>query len=252
MHEVRTFAPCKAFLFDMFAFFSSLENYFGFRTTNVKGKTDHSVSLRWNKRFEHFQRGEYFSDNCAFELWVDFRLLSPGWIKTRLYSFISSYGYFFYMPGFLNLPSLCRTSFIPVFSQRTISLTHASELKLVRLKLLGNRRSNLLEKKRVLRPFFGCSNNNSQRFLFFFFFIFYLIILFSVFLYVNFPFHSLWSRERQLPAVTSKWLSLPVNNCWSWIWLKRAKQTLMCSFLYMPNDLVSLISWMKTLAWTSY
>ena len=27
MHEVRTFAPCKAFLFDMFAFFSSLENY---------------------------------------------------------------------------------------------------------------------------------------------------------------------------------------------------------------------------------
>ena len=24
MHEVRTFAPCKAFLFDMFAFFSSL------------------------------------------------------------------------------------------------------------------------------------------------------------------------------------------------------------------------------------
>ena len=51
MHEVRTFAPCKAFLFDMFAFFSSLENYFGFRTTNVRGKTDHSVSLRWNKRF---------------------------------------------------------------------------------------------------------------------------------------------------------------------------------------------------------
>ena len=51
MHEVRTFAPCKAFLFDMFAFFASLENYLGFRTTNVKGKTDHSVSLRWNKRF---------------------------------------------------------------------------------------------------------------------------------------------------------------------------------------------------------
>ena len=51
MHEVRTFAPCKAFLFDMIAFFSSLENYFGFRSTNVKGKTDHSVSLRWNKRF---------------------------------------------------------------------------------------------------------------------------------------------------------------------------------------------------------
>ena len=27
------------------------ENYFGFRTINVKGKIDHSVSLRWNKRF---------------------------------------------------------------------------------------------------------------------------------------------------------------------------------------------------------
>ena len=51
MHEVRTFAPCQAFSFDLFAFFSSLENYFGFRTSNVKGKTDHSVSLRRNKRF---------------------------------------------------------------------------------------------------------------------------------------------------------------------------------------------------------
>ena len=50
VHEVRTFARCKAFLFDVFAFFSSLENYFGFTTTNVKGKTDNSVSLRRNKR----------------------------------------------------------------------------------------------------------------------------------------------------------------------------------------------------------
>ena len=124
---------CKAFLFVFCC--CSCWFFFGFRTTNVKERTDHSVSLRWKKRFEHFQRGKYFSDNCAFELWVDFRLLSPGWIKTRLYSFISSYGYFFYMPRFLNLPSRCRTSFIPVFSQRTISLTRASEMKLVRLKL---------------------------------------------------------------------------------------------------------------------
>ena len=48
VHEVRTFAPCKVFLFDMFAFFPSLENYFGFRTTNVKGKR---IIPRWNKRF---------------------------------------------------------------------------------------------------------------------------------------------------------------------------------------------------------
>ena len=51
MHEVRTFAPCKGFLFVFVVVFSSLENYFGFRTTNVRVKTDHSVGLGWNKRF---------------------------------------------------------------------------------------------------------------------------------------------------------------------------------------------------------
>ena len=40
----------KAF-FVFVVVFSSLENYFGFRTTNVRVKTDHSVSLRWNKTF---------------------------------------------------------------------------------------------------------------------------------------------------------------------------------------------------------
>ena len=52
IHEVRTFAPCmKTFLFVFVVFvFSSLENYFGFRTTNVRVKTDHSVSLRWKKK----------------------------------------------------------------------------------------------------------------------------------------------------------------------------------------------------------
>ena len=48
--------------------FSSLENYFGFRTTNVRVKTDHFVSRGGIKRFEHFQTGLYFSDNCAFDL----------------------------------------------------------------------------------------------------------------------------------------------------------------------------------------
>ena len=42
----------KAFFFVVqVVVFSSLENYFGFRTTNVRVKTDHSVSLRWNKTF---------------------------------------------------------------------------------------------------------------------------------------------------------------------------------------------------------
>ena len=83
------------------------------------------------KRFEHFQRGEYFLmvivhsiSFCELILSPVLRLLSPGWIKTRLYSVISSYGYFFNTSGFIYI---CRTSFILVFSQRTILLTHASE-----------------------------------------------------------------------------------------------------------------------------
>ena len=52
IHEMRTLAPCKAFLFVfVVVVLSSLENYFGFRTTNVRVKTGHSVSLRWNKTF---------------------------------------------------------------------------------------------------------------------------------------------------------------------------------------------------------
>ena len=49
IHEARTFAPCKEFFF-VFVVFSSLENYFGFRT-NARVKTDHSISRRWNKTF---------------------------------------------------------------------------------------------------------------------------------------------------------------------------------------------------------
>ena len=113
--------PVKHFYLTCLLFFSSLENYFGFRTTNVKGKTDHSVSLRWNKRFWTFLKRRVFFWLC---IRLIYELISPGWIKTRLYSVISSYGYFFYMPRFIYL---CRTSFILVFSQRTVMLMHASE-----------------------------------------------------------------------------------------------------------------------------
>ena len=65
--------------------------------------------------------------SCELILWPVLGLPSPGWIKTHLYSVISSYGYFFYMPRLFHLPSRYRTSFIPVFSQRTILLTYASE-----------------------------------------------------------------------------------------------------------------------------
>ena len=41
----------KTFLFVFVVFvFSSLENYFGSRTTNGRVKTNHSVSLRWKKK----------------------------------------------------------------------------------------------------------------------------------------------------------------------------------------------------------
>ena len=75
----------KAFFVVVFAVvvvFSSLENYFGFRATNVRVKTDHSVSLRRIKRFEHFKRGLYFSiivhSICELILCPVLRLLSPG------------------------------------------------------------------------------------------------------------------------------------------------------------------------------
>ena len=85
----------------VFFFFPSLENYFGFRTTNVKGKTDHSVSLRWNKRFWTFLKRRVFFWLCIRLL---YELISPGWIKTRLYSVISSYGYFFLHSQIYILP----------------------------------------------------------------------------------------------------------------------------------------------------
>ena len=56
MHKVWTFASRKAFLPLCGFCSSSLENYFGLRTTDVKAKTDHSVSLRWNKKFWAFPK----------------------------------------------------------------------------------------------------------------------------------------------------------------------------------------------------
>ena len=75
MHKVWTFAPRKAFLLSSGICFSSLENYFGLGTTNVKGKTDHSVSLRWNKEFWTFPKRRVF-----FWLFIRFicELISPS------------------------------------------------------------------------------------------------------------------------------------------------------------------------------
>ena len=60
MHKVWTFASRKAFLLLCGFCFLLLENYFRLGTTNVKGKTDHSVSLRWNKEFWTFPKRRVF------------------------------------------------------------------------------------------------------------------------------------------------------------------------------------------------
>ena len=65
MHKVWTFAPRKAFLLLCGFCFSSLENYFGLGTTNVKGKTNHPVSLRRNKKFSTFPNRRVFFWLCC-------------------------------------------------------------------------------------------------------------------------------------------------------------------------------------------
>ena len=157
------------------------------------------------KGFEHFLRGE------CFQFWLCIRLIyeliSPGWIKTRLYSVVSSYGYFFYIPRFITFAE-------PDLSLCSVKEPHCCYIrvnKLVRLiNFLGNRRPASLP-----RSFFCCPSNNSQSFFHFssHCFVFQCTVKGSVlyknnFLYANCPFHWLWSRERQLPAVTSKQLTL--------------------------------------------
>ena len=113
MHKVWTFAPRKAFLLLCGFCFSSLENYFGLGTTNVKGKTDHSVSLRWNKEFWTFpKRRVFFLIVHSIYLWVDFAFFRRAELKPA-YCFVSKYF------SHAQIHSLCRTSFILLFSQRS-------------------------------------------------------------------------------------------------------------------------------------
>ena len=103
-------------------FFPSLENYFGFRTTNVKGKTDHSVSLRWNKKLWSFpERRVFFWLSIQLICFAHFR---PAELKPACILLLVVTVTFFYIPRFIYY--LCRTIFILLFSQRTL-LTHASE-----------------------------------------------------------------------------------------------------------------------------
>ena len=133
---------CKAFLFVLLLllllFFGHLKITLDLEQPMLKG--ERIIPSVWGgiNVLNTFTEASIFllivHSSCELILCPVLRLPSPGWIKTRLYS-VSSYGFFFYMPRIFNLPSRCRTNFIPVFSQRNILLTHASELKLVPLKL---------------------------------------------------------------------------------------------------------------------
>ena len=115
MHKVWTFAPRKAFLLLCGFCFSSLETL---DSEQPMLKEKGIIPSVWGgiKSFEHFQRGEYFFD-CSFDLFVSwFRLLSPSWIKSPRPPFFKLVNTF----SHAQIYSLCRTSFILLFSQRTI------------------------------------------------------------------------------------------------------------------------------------
>ena len=77
IHEVRTFSPCKAFFF-VFVFVVVVVFLVTWKLLWIQSNQCYSKKMiipsvwNWIRRFEHFQRGLYFSDNCVFDLWVDF------------------------------------------------------------------------------------------------------------------------------------------------------------------------------------
>ena len=153
MHEVRTFAPCEVFLFVCF------ENYFGFRTTNVKGKTDHSVSLRWNKKLWSFpERRVFFWLSIQLICFAHFR---PAELKPACILLLVVTVPFFLHSQIYILP--LQNHLYP--SLQSMNLANACEwINLCDLNFFGNKRlaTFILEKKSLLRTFFCCLSNNSQ------------------------------------------------------------------------------------------
>ena len=113
MHKVWTFASRKAFILLCGFCFSSLENYFGLGTTNGKGKTDHPVSLRSGiKSFEHSKKASILIEHSIY-LWVVFAVSRWAELKpTCILLLINTFSH-------AQVYSLCRTSFIHLFSQTT-------------------------------------------------------------------------------------------------------------------------------------
>ena len=116
IHEVRTFAPFKPLylflllLLLLLLLFRHLKLLW-IQKNQVRVKTDHSVSLRWNMTFRKISKEVCIlliivHSICEFILCPLLRFLSPGWIKTRLHSVISCYIYFFYMRRLIYL--VCR------------------------------------------------------------------------------------------------------------------------------------------------
>ena len=66
MHGLQTFAPCKAFLFNMFFFLRPLKITLDSEQPTLKEKWIIQSVRGGIKSFERFQRGKHFSD-CAFE-----------------------------------------------------------------------------------------------------------------------------------------------------------------------------------------
>ena len=137
------------------------------------------------------------------------------------------------MPRFFNLPSGCRTSFIPVFSQRTILLTHSSE-QTCALKTFSeiDGQQAFSRRKEYFDPFSVAQVIIVRSFNFFLHFSFNSFVFSFCTQIFTFSLAVRRTTTAGSDFKTKTTVSLPVNNCWSWIWLKRAKQTLMCSFLY--------------------
>ena len=84
MHEVRTFAPCKAFFYLIcLLFFGRLKITLDSGQPMLKEKQ--IIPSVWGgiKGFAHFLKGEYFFWFC---IRLIYELISQGWIKTRSFS----------------------------------------------------------------------------------------------------------------------------------------------------------------------
>ena len=186
-------------LADPFSFLSPSQCHWYFLCNTLL--TSKSQQKKCGEIFETYDI--VYSRVLSIYLWVDFAFfcqaeLKPACILLLVNTFSHAQIYYLY-----------RTSFILLFSQRTIcTLKTFSEIEGQQAYL---RRKDYFDLFSV-----------AQIIIVIVFFIFNYIVLFSSalwkflffirnnFLGANFPFHSLWSRERQLPAMTSKQLTLPV------------------------------------------